>query len=656
MEGKIYVARPARQLVVPANRTLLTFLTDVRWLGLFPVSTLLIALLAGVSFIVAYRTYGRWLGHKIFRLAAARVCPSAEFQDDKDFVPTDKGVVFGHHFTSIAGTGPIVGPAIAVVWGWAPALLWVLLGSIFIGAVHDFGSLVVSLRNRGETVGEIAGRLINRRARLLFLCILVLALTVVLAIFGLVIASVFRQFPAAIFPCLVQIPIAVVIGAWLHRRGTSLLVPSLIALTLMYVTVFYGNEGVLGAFNAALAGWSNFTWVALLLIYSYIASVLPVWILLQPRDFINSLQLISVLGLLFIGLVVAAVVGGVEVNGTRPALEMAAPAFNLNPTGAPAIFPFLFITVACGAISGFHCLVSSGTSSKQLRTEPEARFVGYGSMLTEGFLAVMVILICCAGIGLGIAGAGGAVLTGEAAWQARYGQWSAGLGPVVGTFVDGSANLLKVLGIPAGAAVALMGVFVASFAATTLDTACRLQRYVIQELAGALDTGRPAVSRALSVFRSKHGATLLAIGVATLLAAVPQTGQSWSLANAGTGGLLLWPLFGATNQLLGGLAFLVILFYLWRRGVTVWFLALPLVFMLVMPMWAMLSQAFVGSGSTRSWLAEGKHLLVGIAVATCLLEVWMIAEAVRLFPKVRGKLEEQAPADCPIAARSSVTP
>ncbi|HMP83848.1 MAG TPA: carbon starvation CstA family protein, partial [Verrucomicrobiota bacterium] len=169
-------------------------------------SVLLIAILTGLGFVVAYHTYGRWLGHKIFSLSAKAVCPSMRLKDGVDYVPTPKSVVFGHHFTSIAGTGPIVGPAIAIMWGWLPALLWVVFGSIFIGAVHDLGALVVSLRNNGQTVGDIAGRVMNRRVRVLFLLVLVMALTVVLAIFGLVIASVFRLYPAAIFPCTIQIP------------------------------------------------------------------------------------------------------------------------------------------------------------------------------------------------------------------------------------------------------------------------------------------------------------------------------------------------------------------------------------------------------------------------------------------------------------------
>ena len=274
-------------------------------------------------------------------------------------------------------------------------------GAIFIGAVHDFGSLVVSLRNKGQSVGDVAGHLITPRTRILFLLVLLLGLTVVLAIFGLVIAAVFRMYPPAIFPCIVQVPIAVLIGMWLHRKGVGILIPSLLALCVMYLTVIFGNDGLLGSFNQTLASLPTIAWVVILLGYSYVASVLPVWSLLQPRDFINALQLLSVLALIVVGLIVAAIAGGAAVEGTRPALIIAAPMIDIDPADAPLIFPFLFITIACGACSGFHCLVSSGTTSKQIACETDAKFVGYGSMLTEGFLATLVILACVAGLSLG---------------------------------------------------------------------------------------------------------------------------------------------------------------------------------------------------------------------------------------------------------------
>ena len=609
--------------------------------------TLAIAFGSLVLYLIAYHTYGRWLARKIFRLDPDARVPSVALNDDKDYVPTARSVIFGHHFTSIAGTGPIVGPAVAVIWGWVPALLWVLFGSILIGAVHDFGSLVISLRNRGQTVGDIAGRVLAPRTRVLFLSILFMALTIVLAIFGLVIASVFRMYPSSIFPCLVQIPLALVIGATLHRRGMNLAIPSLIALAVMYLSVYFGDAGALGAFNQALAEWSIITWVIVLLVYSYVASVLPVWSLLQPRDYINSLQLLSALGLVLAGLFVAGLFGGAPLaaDGARPALDIVAPAFRPDPAGAPWIFPFLFITIACGAVSGFHCLVSSGTSSKQIQCETDAQFVGYGAMLTEGYLAVLVTLACVAGIGLGIAGETG-ILSGIEAYQARYGSWGAanGLGAKVGAFVEGSANFLKALGLPAGFAIALMGVFVASFAATTLDTACRLQRYVIQELASIFvprsASGAGRGRRFFNPFTwlaNKHGATIFAVVIATLIAAMPVGHNAWSWGNAGKGGMILWPLFGATNQLLGGLAFLVITFWMLRRSLPVWFIALPAVFMLILPGAAMAINLF-GSGGfleTKDWL------LFAIGAATIALEIWMIIEACLALPKAMGVLEPQ---------------
>ncbi len=613
--------------------------------------TLAIALLSGIGFLIAYWTYGRWLGRKIFELGAGVVCPSVALRDDVDYVPTAKTVVFGHHFTSIAGTGPIVGPAIAVLWGWLPALLWVVLGSVFIGAVHDLGSLVVSLRNQGQTVGEVAGKLVNRRVRLLFLFVLVLSLTIVLAIFGLVIAAVFRQFPSSIFPCLIQIPIAVVIGVVIHRQGRGLLLPSAVALALMYATVVLGDAGVLHGFNEALAAWPVWLWVGVLLVYCYVASVLPVWLLLQPRDYINSLQLVSSLGLVVLGLAAAAVFGGApDATGGRAPLEIVAPVVAWRPEGAPPIFPFLFITIACGAISGFHCLVSSGTSSKQLSKETDARFVGYGSMLTEGFLAVVVILACVAGIGLGFQTKDGMWLSGQEAWQHVYASWAAadGLSAKVGAFVTGAANFLGALGLPHGVAVALMGVLVASFAGTTLDSACRLQRYVIQELMAtmarheprggehaAVIRRTPGLARVAGLLGGRHPATFLAVAAAMALAVLPAPGKEWSLATAGTGGLILWPLFGATNQLLGGLAFLVIFFYLWRRGKPVWFIVPPALLMLVVPMWALVQQIFVGSHAEASWVAAGNWPLVVIGCATIALEAWMLAEAAATLRKVQ---------------------
>ena len=586
--------------------------------------TLLIAVGSFVGFIVAYHTYGKWLANKIFGIDPQAKVPSAELEDGVDFVPTKKEVIFGHHFTSIAGTGPIVGPAIAVFWGWLPALIWVVLGSIFIGAVHDFGALVVSLRNRGQTVGEIAGRLISPRARLLFLLILFAALTVVLAIFGLVIAVIFREYPEAVLSVWIEIPIAILIGYHVYKRGGGLLIPSLVALGVLYLCIY------LGVYHFKITPFGDnavVIWTLILMGYCFIASILPVWTLLQPRDYINSHQLMLALALLVGGLLVACWTGQANILESAPVV-----AENL-PAGAPPVWPFLFITIACGAVSGFHCLVSSGTSSKQLESEADAQYVGYGAMLLEGALAVIVILACCAGVGMGV-DSDGSVLTGIEAWHTKYdanGSWAGfGLAQKVAAFVDGGANFINALGISREMATGIVAVLVASFAATTLDTATRLQRYVVQEIGTTIR---------IPQLNNKFCATGLAVILGGAMAMVP--GPSGAM---GTGGLLLWPLFGATNQLLAGLAFMVIVFYLWRRNKPIWFAAIPMAIMLIMPAWALTWQLFNGE---TGWLASGNenpnYLLGSIGIATLCLQIWMIFEGLLLLPRSRGVLEQALP-------------
>ena len=595
-------------------------------------TTLLIAFGSFFGFIIAYHTYGRWISNKIFGLSASATMPSEALRDDVDFIPTKKEVIFGHHFTSIAGTGPIVGPAIAVFWGWLPALIWVIFGSIFIGAVHDFGALVVSLRNEGQTVGEIAGRLISRRTKLLFLLILFFALTIVLAIFGLVIASIFNMYPESVLSVWIEIPIAVAIGFWVYRKGGGLLLPSLVALGLLYVGVYVGVYYLpitLPVSNPVVV------WTLALMAYCFIASVLPVWTLLQPRDFINSHQLIVALGLLLLGLTVAGLTGATDLHASAPMIAEIAPA------GAPPIMPFLFITIACGAVSGFHCVVSSGTSSKQISCETDAQYVGYGAMLLEGALAVIVILACCAGLGMGVELEGGEVLKNIDAWHTKYdpdtGWATFKLSQKVGAFVEGGANFINALGMPIKLATGIIAVLVASFAATTLDTATRLQRYVVQELGQTLN---------IKPLTNKYTATFIAVSLGAAVAMIPAPGKPM-----GTGGLILWPLFGATNQLLAGLALMVIFFYLWWRKIKVWFVAIPMVIMLIMPAWALLWQLFnQDSGWAHpllamvrgddEWAWNNDHLLLTIGLVTLLLQIWVVVEGLLLIPKSRGVLEE----------------
>ena len=616
--------------------------------------TLLIAIGSFLGFIVAYHTYGRWIATRVFNLDANAKVPSCEYEDGVDFVPSKKSLVFGHHFTSIAGTGPIVGPAIAVFWGWLPALLWVVFGSIFIGAVHDFASLVISLRNRGQTVGEIAGRMISPRAKLLFLFALFFALTVVLAIFGLVIAVIFQKYPGSVLAVWISLPIAIAFGLMIRKQSQAMLPMSIVSLILIYLAVYVGAYYL--PISLSFASNQIVGWTVILLIYCGIASVLPVWLLLQPRDYVNSHQLFLALTLLTIGLVVACLSGSADLFTAAPAITQD------TPTGTPPIFPFLFITIACGAISGFHCLVSSGTSSKQLANETDAKAIGYGAMLLEAALAVMVILACCAGVGMGkfeskevvqadglsrmvetaAKDAQGNPLVGRAAWRQTYqleyldpdtGEmkqktWQDfNLGSKIGAFVEGGGNFLAAIGIPLVMGINIIAVLVASFAATTLDSATRLQRYVIQELGETIR---------IKPLTNMYVATLVAIGLGGLIAMIPNAAGEY-----GKGGLLLWPLFGATNQLLAGFAFLVAAFYLWRRSKPVAFVMIPTVIMIALPAAALLWQLF---DPTSGWLAFGvgqNWLAGGIGLVTIALQIWMVVEAVIAWPKVKGVLEPQ---------------
>lgn len=631
-----------------------------RSVHLTPMDTLLISLLCFGVLLFAYHTYGKWLGQKVFGLQKSADVPSKQLQDGKDFVPTKTEVVFGHHFTSIAGTGPIVGPAIAVFWGWLPALLWVVFGSIFIGAVHDFSALVLSLRSRGQTIGEIAGRMINKRAKILFLLILFFALSIVLGIFGLVIAIIFASYPETVLTVWMEIPMAILIGYLVYKKGVGLLWPSILALLMMYVLIGVGAYwlpiDLAAILNVPLVGDTYMNavviWTVILLVYCFVASVLPVWTLLQPRDYINSHELIVALVLIVAGLLVAGFSGDAQLIGTAPVIAQDV------PPDAPPIFPFLFITIACGAISGFHCLVSSGTSSKQLEREDHARAVGYGAMLLEGALAVIVIMACVAGVGMGtftrqaegttyayvptINETTGQQLAGSDAWHARYaltrvkkdaegnekvvGGWGAySLKDKVSAFIEGGANFLGALGIPIKFAIGMIAVLVASFAATTLDTATRLQRYVIQELSS---TAR------IPFFTNKYAATLLAIILGGMIAMVP------GALGPGSGGLILWPLFGAINQLLAGLAFLVIVFYLRRKNMTMWFALIPGVLMLILPAIAMFDQMF---DPVTGWFFTGKKLLLTIGFIIQALQIWIIIEGVLMWKRVKGVEPEALP-------------
>lgn len=570
-----------------------------------------------VGYIIAYNTYGKFLERKIFRLGRQENVPSKEYEDGKDFVPTKKGIIFGHHYTSIAGTGPIVGPAIGIIWGWVPAVIWVFVGSIVMGAVHDFGALVISMRNKGASISEIASRYINPRVKYIFFLVVFFELLIVVAIFGLVLAIIFAMFPQSVFPVWMEIPIALILGRAIYKKKANrankifsranVTFLTIIAVSVMYLTVIAGH---FFPFNmpAVLGLPATGIWVILLFIYAFFASITPVTTLLQPRDYINAWQLFILMALLVVG---------VFVSGVTTDLCIVAPAFNLNPPGTPSLWPFLFITIACGAISGFHSLVSSGTSSKQISQPQDALAIGYGAMLMEAALAMLAIIAVAAGIGLAYKTGDGTVLTGIEAWETHYSSWTAskGLGSKINAVVIGSANIMASLGIPAALGKVIMGVFIASFAGTTLDSATRIQRYVVSELFTDIK---------LKFMTNKYASTTFVITTAAMLA--------FAGGADGKGALKLWPMFGGVNQLLAALTLMLLTVYLRKGGGYKYLVTgIPCVFMTIMTFWGVAINEY-------NFIKDADRMLAIINGAIFLLAIWLIVESLIVLVKKKGDI------------------
>jgi carbon starvation protein len=544
-----------------------------------------VAAVVGVLFFLGYRYYSSYLARRVYGLDPAFVTPAHEFNDGIDYVPTNKHVLFGHHFTSVAGAAPIVGPAIAVFWGWGPALAWIVLGTIFAAGVHDFGALMVSVRHKAKSIGTLAGDVINARARMLFLAIIFFLLTLVNAVFAVVIGNLFVANPGAVIPIVLEIPLAIGIGQYIYRTKSSALIPSIVGVIVLYALILVGN-----AYPISLDGLAETlgvdqtrnVWVVLLFAYTFIASRIPVWVLLQPRDYINSHQLFIALGVIGLGVIVG-------MN------TIAAPVINDTPEGSPSFFPFLFITIACGAISGFHSLVSSGTTSKQLDKETDGRYVGYMGAIGEGSLATGAVLAVTAG-----------VAATRADWDALYPDFATASGGAVGNFVRGVAEFANNLGVPLDLATIFAAVVVISFAATTMDTGVRLQRYVVQEI-GEL-TGARVLSRNLTL------ATAIAVLIPLGMALLPGGGE------AGYTFGVLWQLFGTTNQLTAGLALSVIAVWVTRSGRNPTAVLVPLVFLLTMTSWALIK-------NLQNFIEAEQWVLAPLDAIIFVLAIWLIVEA-----------------------------
>ena len=569
-------------------------------------SSIVLVLIGLLVFYLGFRFYSKFIGNRIFKIHEDdQIMPSKALEDGIDYVPTKKHILFGHHFTSIAGAAPIVGPCVAAYWGWLPALLWILLGTIFMGAVHDFGALVTSVKEKGRSIADIASNTISKRTRLMFLSFVILLIWLILAVFAMVIADLFVAIPSSVIPINIEIIIAIIMGFLIYKKKIDILIPSLFALALLYFFVWVGTKAPIDlTTNMAVQDVKNL-WIIMLFIYSAIASLLPVWTLLQPRDFINSHQLFVGLGLLFLGIFIS-----------QPVVD--APAIrSLSEPDVPGIFPLLFVTIACGAISGFHGLVASGTSSKQLEKLSDARLVGYGGMIGEGALALASTISAVAGIALVTNSnlpAVGPVT--DLNWNVYYDTWAHASENKAAAFVLGGGALIQTLGIPTIVANTLMAVLVISFAATTLDTATRIQRFILNEF--GIATGVRALS-------NRYMATIVAIIPAILLA-------FWNVVEPGTGtmrqaGWVLWPIFGASNQMLAGLTLMVLTLYYWQKKRPILPLLIPMFFVMGITITALVVNAiqFYGQNS----------ILFGLTIILMGLIIWMAYEGVNKVLEIR---------------------
>ncbi|HLS40109.1 MAG TPA: carbon starvation protein A [Ornithinicoccus sp.] len=532
--------------------------------------------LIGVGMILAgYALYSKYLARRVYRLEESFRTPAHELRDDVDYVPTNKYVLWGHHFTSVAGAAPIVGPAVAVIWGWFPAFLWVTLGTVFFAGMHDMGALWASARNKGKSMGALSSRYIGQRGANLFLVVIFLLLLMVIAAFAVVISNLLVSTPTAVIPTWGAILVALCIGQAIYRFKWNLAVVSVVGVVALYSLIVIGDRVPVELPAEVMGLPANAVWIILLFVYAAIASILPVWMLLQPRDYINGLQLFIGLGILYGSVLLAAP-------------TIVAPAMNdAVPEGTPSLVPLLFVTIACGAISGFHGMVSSGTSSKQLDKETDARFVGYFGAVGEGLLALGAIIAATAGYRT------------LADWEAVYSAFNAG---GVAAFVEGGGNILNAgLGISPSLSATILATMAVLFAATTMDTGVRLQRFVVQE-AGEI----------MGVKLGKTAATVVVIVVALAL--------TFNAGLDGSGGMLIWPLFGTTNQLLAGLTLSIIAVMLLRRRQNVAPVVIPMAFVMVMTVYALIVQL-------GTFYNDQNWLLLVLDIVILVASLWVILEA-----------------------------
>jgi carbon starvation protein len=526
-----------------------------------------------IIFIIAYATYGAWLAKK-WGVDPTRKTPAHEVNDGVDYVPASPSILLGHHFASIAGAGPINGPIQAAIFGWVPVYLWIMIGCIFFGAPHDMGSLFASIRHKGKSIGEVIGDTMGDAGKKLFSIFAWLTLLLIVAAFTNIVATTFANTPEAATSSILFMILAILFGYAVYRKGLSIKIGTVIGVILLFLSIWLGTQ-----FPLEL---SVNTWIVILAVYIFLASNAPVWILLQPRDYLNSYLLYAMMAGAVLGIIIY-----------RPEVKLdAVTGFNINGS---LLFPILFVTVACGAISGFHSLVGSGTSSKQLNNEKDVRLIGYGSMLIEGVLAVV------------------AMITAAYLTKGEFLDKLGTIGPT-NVFAEGVGTFMEKFGIPFQVGKTFVALAVSAFALTSLDTATRLARFIFQEFFE--DPTKEKQSPLTNMYVSTT--------ITVILGAVLAVG----------GYSVIWPIFGSANQLLSALALMAVALWLKKQKKSYSMLVIPMVFMLIVTLTALVLLA-------NSNIASGNYILVGFAVALFILAIVLAVQGYKvLFKKDPSKIAE----------------
>ena len=541
-------------------------------------SASILMIISLIVLIIGYVLYGRYIA-RIYDLDPNRQTPAHTKEDGVDYVPTKAPILMGHHFASIAGAAPIIGPIVAAVFGWIPVMIWILLGTIFMGGVHDMSALVASVRHGGKTIGEVIEEHIGRSGKRLFLVFAWSLVTLVIAVFAHAVANVFVKEPATATSSFLFIFVAIVFGMSVYRFKAPLWLSSIVGVVLLAGCIAIGLRFPLVLSDDAVKAYN--IWKGILFVYVFFAAVMPVWVLLQPRDYLSSFLLYTIL--------IAGVVGIFVAN---PKLETEAfTAFKIEGKGY--LFPILFVTVACGAISGFHSLVSAGTTAKQLNKETDAKPIAYGSMLIEGLLAMI------------------ALITATTIVATRYKEFMApGGGGAIAIFSSGIGSFVSNLGVPEKAGVTFAALAISAFALTTLDTATRLGRFMFQEFFEGM--GKQNI-----LSKNIYIGTLATIGLAAFF------------TFSGTQGRL-WPLFGSANQLLASLTLLAVTVWLTKVGKKNGFVKYPMYFMFCVAISALCFMVYNNALEKNYPLVVVSLILLGVAITlviNALTSLRKVAEA-----------------------------